>query len=155
MLHRVARFGVAALVAFASSTWAAETVPDDQLKWAFIPGIPRPVEVAIVSGDPAQPGPYVVRYRTPAGMKFAPQKHPDDREMTILKGIFWMAVGESYNWRPMEEYKAGTVLRKEAGKAWYGWARTGVLLEERGTGPTTIEYIHEDDDPRLHRRDGN
>ena len=132
---------------------ASETVNDQDLKWSYMPGFARPIEVAIVSGDPNQPGPYVIRLRMPSGMKIAPQRHPDDRELTIIKGIFWSATGESYNWREMNEYKAGTVLQKPAGEPHYGWARTGVILEEKGTGPTKIEYVHEDDDPRNHRRD--
>jgi hypothetical protein len=133
--------------------FAAETAGDQDLKWSFLPGFARPIEVAIVSGDPAQPGPFVIRLRMPSGMKIAPQRHPDDRELTIVKGIFWSAAGESYNWRDMNEYKAGAVLHKPAGEAHYGWARTAVILEEKGTGPTQIEYVHEDDDPRLRRRD--
>lgn len=140
-------------LATTASGFAAETVNDQDLKWSFMPGFARPIEVAIVSGDPNQPGPYVIRLRMPSGMKIAPQRHPDDRELTIIKGIFWSATGESYNWKEMNEYKAGTVLQKPAGEPHYGWARTGVILEEKGTGPTKIEYVHEDDDPRTHRRD--
>ncbi|MBX9630680.1 MAG: hypothetical protein K2X67_09190, partial [Burkholderiales bacterium] len=70
-----------------------------------------------------------------------------------LKGIFWSAEGESYNWKEMNEYKAGTVIQKPTGKAYYGWARTAVILEEKGMGPTKIEYVHEEDDPRTHRRE--
>ncbi|MBX9962239.1 MAG: cupin domain-containing protein [Burkholderiales bacterium] len=132
---------------------AAETVNDQDLKWSFVPGFARPIEVAVVSGDPNQPGPFVIRMRMPSGMKIAPQRYPDDRELTILKGIFWSAEGESYNWKEMNEYKAGTVIQKPTGKAYYGWARTAVVLEEKGTGPTKIEYVHEDDDPRNHRRE--
>lgn len=140
-------------LALTPSGFAAESVNDQDLKWSFMPGFARPIEVAIVSGDPNQPGPYVIRLRMPSGMKIAPQRHPDDRELTIIKGIFWSATGESYNWKEMNEYKAGTVLQKPAGEPHYGWARTGVILEEKGTGPTKIEYVHEDDDPRTHRRD--
>lgn len=132
---------------------AADAVNDQDLKWSYMPGFSRPIEVAIVSGDPSQPGPYVIRMRMPSGMKIAPQRHPDARELTIVKGIFWSATGESYNWRDMNEYKAGTVIQKPAGDPFYGWARTGVILEEKGTGPTKIEYVHEDDDPRTHRKD--
>jgi hypothetical protein len=132
---------------------AAETVNDQDLKWSFVPGFARPIEVAVVSGDPNQPGPFVIRMRMPSGMKIAPQRYPDDRELTILKGIFWSAEGESYNWKEMNEYKAGTVIQKPTGKAYYGWARTAVILEEKGMGPTKIEYVHEEDDPRTHRRE--
>lgn len=132
---------------------AAETVNDQDLKWSFVPGFARPIEVAVVSGNPNEPGPFVIRLRMPSGMKIAPQRYPDDRELTILKGIFWSAEGESYNWKEMNEYKAGTVIQKPTGKAYYGWARTAVILEEKGMGPTKIEYVHEEDDPRTHRRE--
>jgi quercetin dioxygenase-like cupin family protein len=155
MIRSLTQLLAALALGLAATTpgFAAETVNDQDLKWSYMPGFARPIEVAIVSGDPNQPGPYVIRLRMPSGMKIAPQRHPDDRELTILKGIFWSATGESYNWKEMNEYKAGTVLQKPAGAPHYGWARTGVILEEKGTGPTKIEYVHEDDDPRNHRRD--
>jgi hypothetical protein len=145
-------FSTLALVA-ATALAQAPAIAADDLEWKYVPGLARPIEVAVISGDPSQAGPYVVRYRMPSGMRLAPMKHPDDRELTILKGIFWLSEGESFNWRQMDEFKAGTVLKKDAGKPYFGWARTAVILEERGTGPTTIEYVHPDDDPRTHRRD--
>ena len=155
MIRTLSRlFGALALgMAVTASAAAAETVKDEDLKWSFVPGFARPIEVAMVSGNPAEPGPFVIRLRMPSGMKIAPQRYPDDRELTILKGIFWSAEGESYNWRDMNEYKAGAVIRKPTGKAYYGWARIAVILEEKGTGPTKIEYVHEEDDPRTHRRE--
>jgi len=146
---RIFSAGVLALAALLPASAGAE----EDLNWQFVPGIPRPVEVAIVSGDPSKEGPYVVRYRTPSGMRFAPVTHPDVRELTIIKGTYWIAQGESYNWKQMDEFKAGAVIQKEANKPYFGWARTAVILEERGTGPTNLNYVHEDDDPRNHRKD--
>jgi hypothetical protein len=146
---RIFSAGVLALAVLLPASAGAE----EDLNWQFVPGIPRPVEVAIVSGDPSKEGPYVVRYRTPSGMRFAPVTHPDARELTIIKGTYWIAQGESYNWKQMDEFKAGAVIQKEANKPYFGWARTAVILEERGTGPTNLNYVHEDDDPRNHRKD--
>lgn len=119
-----------------------------ELKWQFMPGIPRPIEVAVVSGDPSQPGPYVIRYRMPSGMRLAPHSFPDQRELTVVKGIYWIVPGENYNWRDMTEYPAGSVIVREAGKPYFTWARTAVVLEEKGTGPSEIQYVHPEDDPR-------
>ncbi len=150
MIHtRILSAGVLALAALLPASASAE----EDLNWQFVPGIPRPVEMAIVSGDPSREGPYVVRYRTPSGMRFAPVTHPDARQLIIVKGTYWIAQGESYNWKQMDEFKAGSVIQKEANKPYFGWARTAVILEERGTGPTNIQYVHEDDDPRNHRKD--
>ena len=145
------RMSFAAMVLAATLPLGAFAEDAPQLEWKFVTGIPRPIEMAVVSGDPTQPGPYVVRYRMPSGMKIAPHRYPDTRELTVVKGIFWFTPGESYNWKDMNEYKAGTVLTKEAGQPYFGWARTAVEIEEKGTGPSAIEYIHAEDDPRNKR----
>lgn len=123
----------------------------DTLEWHYVPGIPKPIEMAVVSGDPTRDGPYVVRYRMPSGMKMNPQRFSDERQLTILKGTFWISSGESFNWKDMAEYKQGAVVVKEANKPYFGWARTAVVLEESGTGPSRFEYVNEEDDPRNRR----
>ena len=141
--------GVLALAALPAA-FAAEG--DDSLEWKYVPGIARPIEMAIVSGNPAEPGPYVVRYRAPSGMKWAPRVYNTAREITVLKGIYWFTPGNDYNWRQMDEFKVGSVLNIEAGKAYFGWARTAVVIEEKGEGPAVIQYVHDEEDPRNKRK---
>lgn len=151
-MSRATALAALALAAASLAPALAFAEEEPELKWAFIAGIPRPVEVAVVSGDPEQAGPYVVRYRMPSGMRFAPHKFPDQRELTVVKGIWWMAPGESYNWREMTEYKQGSVITREAGKPYFTWARTAVVIEEKGTGPSGIEFVNPEDDPRNKRK---
>ena len=141
--------GVLALAALPAA-FAAEG--DDSLEWKYVPGIARPIEMAIVSGNPAEPGPYVVRYRAPSGMKWAPRVYNTAREIKVLKGIYWFTPGNDYNWRQMDEFKVGSVLDIEAGKSYFGWARTAVVIEEKGEGPTVIQYVHDEEDPRNKRK---
>lgn len=143
---RIARLAGLALLATTAFAQAADDGP--ALDWQFVPGIARPIERAIVSGDPAKPGPYVLRYRMPSGMKVAPMTTPNVREVEIVKGVFWVAGGGSYNWKDMVEHKAGTVLTFDAGQPYYGWARTAIVIEERGEGPNAAAYVHTEDDPR-------
>lgn len=150
-MFRTSALAALALAGLCALPFPAAAEDDQDLKWSFVPGYPRPIEMAIVSGDPAQPGPFVVRYRMPSGMKWSPHRYPNAREMTIVKGIFWLVPGESFNWKDMNEYKAGTTLTKEAGQPYFGWARTATVLEERGEGPSLIEYVHAEDDPRNKR----
>jgi hypothetical protein len=151
MIRALSRTAAVVLLALATLP-AARAADEPVLEWKFVTGYPRPMEMAIVSGDPSQPGPFVVRYRAPSGMKWSAVRYPAAREITIVKGIFWFAAGESYNWRDMTEYKAGAVLTREAGMPYYGWARTAVVLEEKGEGPSLIEYVHPEDDPRVKRK---
>ncbi|MBI1395933.1 MAG: hypothetical protein GC151_08120 [Betaproteobacteria bacterium] len=145
--------GVAALAlaAMTALPMAASADENKDLDWHFVAGLPRPIEMAIVSGDPSKPGPFVVRYRMPSAMKLQPHTYPDTREIKVIKGIYWIAPGESYNWRSMDEYKAGSTYTMEAGKPYFCWARTAVIIEERGTGPSAIKFVHPEDDPRARR----
>ncbi|MCU0869958.1 MAG: cupin domain-containing protein [Burkholderiales bacterium] len=149
---RIAGLAGLAILTAAPAVVRADDAP--ALEWQFVPGLARPIERAIVSGDPAQPGPYVIRYRMPSGMKVAPMLTPNVRELEIVKGVYWAAGGASYNWKDMVEHKAGTILNYEAGQPYFGWARTAVVLEERGEGPNVMQYAHPDDDPR-NRKGGN
>lgn len=151
-MFRASGIAAVALAAFAALPVTAAADENQELEWKFVPGIPRPIEVAIVSGDPAQSGPFVIRYRMPSGMRMAPHTFPDTRELTVLKGIYWIAEGESYNWREMNEYKTGTSFTREAGKPYYEWARTAVVIEEKGTGPSEIGWVNSEDDPRNRRK---
>jgi hypothetical protein len=151
MLQTLSRTAAIVLLALAAVP-AARAADDQQLEWKFVTGYPRPMEMAIVSGDPAKEGPYVVRFRAPSGMKWSAHRYPDTREVTIIKGIYWFATGDSYNWRDMNEHKVGDVLTKEAGQSYYGWARTAVVIEEKGMGPSAIEYVHPEEDPRNKRK---
>ncbi|MFO1321362.1 MAG: cupin domain-containing protein [Burkholderiales bacterium] len=151
-MSRTTALAAFALAAASLIPVAATAADEPELKWAFVAGVPRPVEMAIVSGNPDEAGPYVVRYRMPSGMRFAPHKYSDQRELTVVKGIWWMTPGESYNWRDMTEYQQGSVIVREAGKPYYAWARTAVLIEEKGTGPSTLQYVNPEDDPRNKRK---
>ncbi len=152
MIRALTHATAAGVFALAALPAAFAAQGDDALEWKFVTGIARPIEMAIVSGDPAQAGPFVVRYRAPSGMKWAPRVYNTAREITVLKGIFWFTPGADYNWRQMDEFKAGSVLKVEADKPYFGWARTAVVIEEKGEGPAVIQYVHEEEDPRMKRK---
>lgn len=146
----VTLFTLAAPLAF-SDHGDIHTVTPESLKWRFLPNVPRPIELATVFGDPSQPGPYVFRARMPSGMKLPPHRHPDERRVTVLKGTYWSGIGESYNMREMHEYPVGSFYVTPGNAPHYSFARTEVIVQEEGHGPTGMSYVHEDDDPRTHR----
>src|SRR4051812_11356620 len=65
------------------------------LQWGEAPpALPKGAQLAVLSGDPAQTGPYVVRLRMPAGYKIPPHWHPTDEHVTVVEGTFSMGMGE-------------------------------------------------------------
>ncbi len=121
------------------------------LRWAGAASIPKAIELAVVYGDPSKPGPYVFRARMPAGTKLWVHKHPDERWVTVLQGTYRSAVGEAYDVPAATEYPEGSFYVTGANAPHYSYAVTDVIVQEQGIGPTGIEYVHAEDDPRNRR----
>ena len=60
-----------------SAVAASAQVNSAELKWGPPPaGIPKGAEMAVVSGNPGNPGPFVVRVKMPAGYSVPAHHHP-------------------------------------------------------------------------------
>jgi hypothetical protein len=51
-------------------------LPED-IDWKPFPAFPPSVRLAVVVGQPSEPGPYVTRVKASSGAKLMPHKHPD------------------------------------------------------------------------------
>ena len=126
------------------------TADPENIKWVPNKSAPYGMQMVLLYGNPSQPGPYIFRAKMPSGYKLLPHKHPDERTVTVLKGIYWSGIGERYNPMDMKEFQAGAFYTTKANVPHYAWARTEVFIQETGTGPLekAIEYVNPDDDPR-------
>ena len=69
----------------------------DAVKWKAGPlALPNGAQTAILMGDPAKDGPYVLRIKVPAGFKIAPHTHPNDENLTVITGTFNLGIGEKF-----------------------------------------------------------
>src|SRR5688572_29447448 len=60
-------------------------VAPSAIKWGDAPpGLPPGARVAVVSGDPAQAQPFVLRVQAPAGYRIPPHWHPTPENLTVL-----------------------------------------------------------------------
>jgi hypothetical protein len=127
------------------------TADPENIKWTPNKSVPNGMQMVLLFGDPSQPGPYIFRAKMPSGYKLPPHKHPDERIVTVLKGIYWSGVGERYNPMVMKEFEAGAFYTTKANVPHFSWARTEVIIQEMGTGGSSaksIGYVTPDDDPR-------
>ena len=79
--------------------------PDD-IDWAPFPAFPEPARLAIVVGQPAEPGPYVIRVKVPSGVKLMPHWHPEDRVYTVISGVFYIGLGREFDGGKLEALPA-------------------------------------------------
>lgn len=66
----------------------------DEVPYEPDPEIPQ-LGYAVLSGDPAKAGVYVIRLRIPAGLTFSPHYHDQDRHITVISGVWAFGKGRS------------------------------------------------------------
>ena len=82
-----------AVVAAQASDGGAIVLPD-ALRWEPAQGLPPGAQIAVLYGDPGKTGPFVVRFKFPAGYEVATHSHPTDEFLTVISGRARMAFGE-------------------------------------------------------------
>ncbi len=144
-----------ALVALAfPGTIVAQTehvlVQPDKLQWGpQPPALPAGGEIALVSGDPEKPVPYVVRARLPAGYKIPAHIHPADEHLTVITGSMHVGMGTKLDETTGEKVAAGGYVLMPKGMPHYLWISEPTVLQVHGIGPIEFKYVDPADDPRI------
>lgn len=95
------------------------------------------VQTAIVEGDPAKPGIYVIRIKFPPGVMSHNHFHPEDRHALVLKGTWWTGTGDEFAPDKTVPLKAGSYMKHPAGAHHFDGAKDEeVILQIIGYGPT-------------------
>ena len=63
--------------------------------------------MAVISGDPSQGVPFVVRAQLPAGYIIAPHWHPTDEHVTVVSGTFAFGMGDTLDKAAMQDLPSG------------------------------------------------
>jgi quercetin dioxygenase-like cupin family protein len=123
-------------------------LPEDIDCKAF-PPFPPEARLAVVIGHPNEPGPYVIRVKAAGGAKLMPHKHPEDRIYTVMSGVFYIALGETFDGDKVKAYPPGSVIVLPGDTWHFHWAKSGEYVTQiTGIGPLGLEYRNLHDDPR-------
>jgi quercetin dioxygenase-like cupin family protein len=154
---------VGLLLAVAVLTWAgvpssghdkedamkASLYRPDGLKWrAGPPALPPGAQIAVLEGDPAGEGPFVLRLKVPDGYRIPPHTHPRQERVTVIAGTLNLGMGEKFDPSKGEEMPAGTYGTWPAGMKHFVWVKGETIVQLHGEGPWKINYVNPDDDPR-------
>jgi quercetin dioxygenase-like cupin family protein len=125
-------------------------LPED-IDWRPFPAFPPPVRLAVIIGQPSEPGPYVIRVKAPGGIKLMPHIHPEDRIYTVISGVFYIGLGERFDEDALTAYPPGSVIVLPGNTPHFHWAKSGEYITQvTANGPLGLEYMDSGDDPREH-----
>lgn len=122
----------------------------EQIEWRAFSAFPPSARLAILVGEPSQPGPYTIRVKVPGGVKLMPHQHPEDRVYTVISGVFYIGVGDRFDADKLQAYPPGSVVVLPGRTHHFHWAKSGEYVTQvTAIGPLGLDYLDPDDDPRL------
>ena len=115
-------------------------LPKD-IKWVTTAG---GSEQAVLVGDPAKAGLYVVLTKWTPHHNSRPHFHPNDRFITVLKGTWWVNTGPKYDPDGMKPIPAGSFVTHFGKQIHYDGAKDEeTVLYIVGMGPATSTAAEE------------
>src|SRR5215831_6756877 len=116
-------------------------VPQDKLKWEAKPedlGFSQ----AIIEGDPAKPGLYIIQVKFPPGVMSKPHIHGETRYATVIKGTWYTGSGQVFDPGTTVPLKPGSFMKHPAGTYHYDGAKEEeVIVQLMGMGPSTTTRL--------------
>jgi hypothetical protein len=107
----------------------------DQIKWT---DEPSGAKLAVLLGDPAKPGLYIVLVKWTAHRMSHPHWHPNDRFITVLSGTWWVGTGIKFDPDSTVPIPAGSFVTHFGKQVHYDGVKDGeAVLEIVGEGPAT------------------
>jgi quercetin dioxygenase-like cupin family protein len=129
----------------------ASILPED-VDWKPFPAFPPSVRMAILVGEPAQSGTYLIRVKAFSGAKLMPHRHPEDRIYTVISGVFYIGLGERFDADRLQAYPPGSIIVLPGDTWHFHWAKSGEYVTQiTAIGPLGVDYKDEKDDPRQAR----
>ena len=123
-------------------------MPPGDLKWGEAPpSLPAGAKMAVVSGDPTQAQPFVIRAQVPAGYKVPPHWHPGTENLTVLSGTVALGMGEQFDESTMTQLGAGGYASLPAEMRHSFLSKTAATFQVHGMGPFVVNYVNPADDP--------
>jgi hypothetical protein len=98
--------------------------------------IPSEQWIEKVVGDSDEPGlPFVIRIHHDAGYVVFPHTHPEDENITVLKGTWALGMGPRVRMLELEPMELGAFGFVPKNMAHFGYAKDETILQVHGTGP--------------------
>jgi anti-sigma factor ChrR (cupin superfamily) len=110
------------------------------LKWA---PIMKGAEMAVVSGDPSAAGaPYVLRLRCTDGSKIPAHWHPEDENLTVLKGVFLVGMGEAFDETKLQAIRVGNFTTVPKEMRHFAACKGETIIQVHGAGPFKVNWVN-------------
>jgi Cupin domain len=120
----------------ASVAWLGDSASDFKA-----PGFAAGARMAVLHGNPADSGNFVLRLDFPDGYVIPPHWHPTTEFVTVLEGTFVIGMGEQADRTKAQSLGAGRVAAAPARMPHYAWAQGRTVVQVHGVGPFQLNLV--------------
>ena len=121
-------------------------LPED-IDWKPFPAFPPSVRLAVVVGQPSEPGPYVIRVKVPTGVKAT--RHRRTGSTRSCPAFFYIGLSDKFDGDKVEAYPPSSVIVLPGNTPHFHWAKSGEYITQvTAIGPLGIDYVDLGDDRR-------
>jgi quercetin dioxygenase-like cupin family protein len=125
----------------------------EEMKWSDGPAsLPKGAQFTVIEGDLTKEGPFTARFKFPADYNIPPHWHPAIEHVTVIKGSFHMGMGEMFERDKAKKLPVGGFAVMNIGTRHFAFTTEETIVQLHGIGPWGINYVNEEDDPRLAER---
>lgn len=108
--------------------------------------LPNPdARVCVLDGDPTRKGLFTMRIKIPDGYKVGPHYHPVAERFTVIKGHFFMGMGDYYDESKMTSMPAGSYAWFPPYNHHFGRVEGETIFQITGEGPWYLYFVHPND----------
>jgi|GEM_PF-565512 len=126
------------------------TYHEGEIEWQDAPASLEPGgEVAILEGDPGEDGVFTMRIKMPDEYYISPHWHPNVERVTVISGRFLLGSGEEMERDETTALEPGSYTAMPREMVHYAIADGETVIQLTSVGPWEINYVDEEDDPRL------
>lgn len=104
-------------------------------------GFPTGGRIAVLHGNPADTGYFVLRLSLPDNFAIPPHWHPTTEIVTVLRGTFHIGMGERADRGQTRALVEGSVGVAPARMAHFAWTQGNTVVQVHGSGPFTLNLV--------------
>jgi uncharacterized protein (TIGR02246 family) len=112
------------------------------------PSLPPGAKIAVLEGDPTQPGPFTFRLKFPAGYRIPPHFHPVIEHATVVSGALSIGQGDRWDDSKLVRLDVGDFIHMPPGTRHFVTATGETVIQLHAIGPWGVTYVNPQDDPR-------